>query len=174
MSAKKAVSTAVQPVGGMLSRFANRANPRVPAADPSKLWLGDRVCDGNLGQTVIIKNKRGELVGTDKFGNQYMQDKPEHKEKWPMGFGNNPVSGAQRSRWVVYADHEDYYDAPTAVPPEWHGWLNWVHPTVCPTTGYADTKPWFAIDPEYNVSGSDEAYCPRGAFKHPGNLMTGK
>lgn len=32
---------------------------------------------------------------------------------------------AGRRRWIVYKDKFDYN--PTTIPPEWHGWLNYIN-----------------------------------------------
>ncbi len=55
--------------------------------------------------------KDGELVGTDRNGNRYYQNK-----RYFVG----------RSRWVVY--NEKYgldYDG-SMIAPEWHGWIHYV------------------------------------------------
>ncbi|KAM3730586.1 hypothetical protein ACB098_12G098200 [Castanea mollissima] len=62
--------------------------------------------DGNLLQTKI-HNLKGNLVGVDKFGNKYYENR-------------NFQSG--RHRWVEYAE-KGRYNA-SQVPAEWHGWLH--------------------------------------------------
>jgi len=62
--------------------------------------------DGNLLQTKI-QNLKGNLVGIDKFGNKYYENR-------------NLQSG--RHRWVEYAE-KGRYNA-SQVPAEWHGWLH--------------------------------------------------
>ena len=54
--------------------------------------------------------KMGTLIGTDKMGNKYYEDRKEQ-------YGQH--------RWVEYKDIWNY-DA-TMVPPSWHGWLHHMH-----------------------------------------------
>mmetsp|Transcript_26854 Transcript_26854/g.54546 ORF Transcript_26854/g.54546 Transcript_26854/m.54546 type:complete len:195 (-) Transcript_26854:145-729(-) len=54
--------------------------------------------------------KVGRLVGTDRFGNRYYENKLEQ---------------FNRDRWVVYNTKDQHMDYdPSTVPPEWHGWLH--------------------------------------------------
>ncbi|HMK69215.1 MAG TPA: NADH-ubiquinone oxidoreductase subunit NDUFA12 family protein, partial [Stellaceae bacterium] len=67
---------------------------------------------------------RGELVGTDQFGNRYFREKPGRKLRRGGGFDS------RERRWVLYKGEAEA----SKVPPEWHGWL---HHTVndVPTDG---------------------------------------
>lgn len=101
----------------------------------------------------------GKYVGTDQLGNRYFTEK-------------NAKSGMRAKRWVRYRS-ESVVAAwlgfglpdPSAVPPEWHGWLHYTldtPPTERPLTNYAWQKP-----PKANMSGTPEAYLP------PGHLLKG-
>mmetsp|Transcript_13112 Transcript_13112/g.15849 ORF Transcript_13112/g.15849 Transcript_13112/m.15849 type:complete len:188 (+) Transcript_13112:73-636(+) len=143
------------------SACVNQAAPRFPVEDPTKLSIFDRIGDGNLGQTMVVRmnnkipiNKNTKHVGTDHHGNMYFENKD-----FPLG-----LAGASRSRWVVYADHEDFLDAPSGVPPEWHGWLNWVHPDLKAPEDYADVKPFYHVDAQLTASGTDDRYQPKGSW----------
>src|ERR1700755_764906 len=64
--------------------------------------------------TMLLTWLRGELVGTDEFGNRYYRLR---------GFKPERLGGGRFSRerrWVMYTG------APEAskVPPEWHAWLH--------------------------------------------------
>jgi len=93
---------------------------------------------------------RGELVGTDAYGNQYFRErgaKPWRKER----------------RWVVYEVDVE----PTEVPPGWVGWLNRriEHaPSEQPLTA-----PSWEKERLPNMTGSDAAYLPRGAVQRGGH-----
>lgn len=98
---------------------------------------------------------RGELVGTDVFGNRYYRDKSYRTEKHGGG------RFAREKRWVIYNGPVEA----SRVPPEWHAWL---HHTVddIPTDGgrpkYAWQKPHLP-----NLTGTPDAYRP------PGSLLRG-
>lgn len=55
-------------------------------------------------------------MGHDRFGNAYYE---------------NHHGQSQRSRWVRYADKDDY--SANSVPPEWFGWLHAIND--CPPVG---------------------------------------
>lgn len=98
---------------------------------------------------------RGELVGTDQFGNRYYRD----KKRAPLEKGGGRFS--REKRWVIYQG------APEAsrVPPEWHAWL---HHTVADVPQDADRPkhPW--QKPHLpNLTGTRDAYRP------PGSLLRG-
>src|SRR5690606_11148211 len=74
--------------------------------------------------TRILTWLKGELVGTDRLGNKYYQEK------------GKPYRGRRRRRWVVYNGEAE----PSRVPPEWHGWL---HYTVdSPPKPDQPRRPW--------------------------------
>ena len=66
--------------------------------------------DGSLFVTLVEKGPTGTLVGEDKFGNKYYEDE---------------TTSYNRKRWVVYGNMDTYN--PTSIPPEWHGWLNYIN-----------------------------------------------
>ncbi|MCW5731397.1 MAG: NADH:ubiquinone oxidoreductase subunit NDUFA12 [Alphaproteobacteria bacterium] len=85
---------------------------------------------------------RGELVGTDQFGNRYFRER-----------------GGKR-RWVLYAGEPEA----SKVPPEWHAWL---HRTVEDVPAPRPSLPW-AREHVPNPTGTDAAYRPPGALEHGG------
>ncbi len=71
--------------------------------------------NGGLWKTVCLyyrvdDAKDGQLVGTDRHGNRYYQNK-----RYIIG----------RSRWVIYSEKFGLdYDA-SMISPEWHGWMHY-------------------------------------------------
>lgn len=93
--------------------------------------------------TRILTWLKGELVGTDRLGNKYYQEK------------GKPYRSRRRRRWVVYNGEAE----PSRVPPEWHGWL---HYTVdSPPNPDQPRRPW-QKDPVPNLTGTPLAYRPSG------------
>jgi NADH:ubiquinone oxidoreductase subunit len=87
---------------------------------------------------------KGELVGTDAFGNRYFRAKD-----------------GSRKRWVIYNGRPEA----SKVPPEWHCWL---HYTVddAPIHG-VEHKAW--EKPHLpNLSGTPYAYRPQGSVAKGG------
>lgn len=105
--------------------------------------------------TRIMTWLRGELVGTDVFGNRYYRDKSQRK----LERGGGRFS--REKRWVLYNGEAEG----SRVPPEWHAWL---HHTVneVPADGgkliYTWQKPH-----QPNLTGTPDAYRP------PGSVMRG-
>jgi len=99
---------------------------------------------------------RGELVGTDPFGNRYYRDKTHRK----LTRGGGRTS--REKRWVVY----DGVAEASRVPPEWHGWL---HHTVdeVPEDGGRPLYPWQKPH-QPNLSGTPQAYRPPGSLYRGG------
>jgi len=98
---------------------------------------------------------RGELVGSDAYGNRYYRERGQAALKKGGG-----IESRER-RWVIYQG------APEAskVPPEWHGWL---HHIVDAVPGVIQTRPW--QKPHLpNLTGTAQAYRPAGSL-----LKTGK
>jgi NADH:ubiquinone oxidoreductase subunit len=91
----------------------------------------------------VITMRRGKLVGTDEFGNEY------YRATKPGQWGREP-------RWVIYAGQ----DEASMVPAEWHGWLH--HRAAEPPTVKAPVhRPW--QKPHLpNATGTEEAYRPPG------------
>ncbi|KAK4235902.1 NADH ubiquinone oxidoreductase subunit NDUFA12-domain-containing protein [Achaetomium macrosporum] len=74
----------------------------------------------------IGDTKAGVLVGTDKFGNKFY----ENKDELPL-----------RTRWVDYAKHD--YDA-AHIEPLWHAWISYAvdtPPNQDPIMATAN-RPW--------------------------------
>ncbi|XP_065559104.1 probable NADH dehydrogenase [ubiquinone] 1 alpha subcomplex subunit 12 [Artemia franciscana] len=92
--------------------------------------------------------KDGTLIGVDKYGNKYFENKRYF---------------VCRSRWVQY--NEDVglnYDG-SQIPAEWYGWMHYktdIPPTVRPPVNYK----WMADHTE-NYSGTDKAWTPYSTTK---------
>lgn len=91
----------------------------------------------------LLTWRRGEKVGTDRFGNVYYRDKTGKRGK--------------ERRWVIYAGEPEA----SKVPPEWHGWLHYTVAEPLPEQSSQFHKPW---QKEHlpNLSGSVQAYRPPG------------
>ena len=100
---------------------------------------------------------RGELVGTDAFGNRYYRDKSQRK----LERGGGRFS--REKRWVLYNGEAEG----SRVPPEWHAWL---HHTVdeIPADG---GKPKYAWQKPHqpNLTGTPDAYRPPGSLVRGGH-----
>jgi NADH:ubiquinone oxidoreductase subunit len=98
---------------------------------------------------------RGELVGSDQFGNRYYREKGARR----LEKGGGKFS--RERRWVLYNGETEA----SRVPPEWHGWL---HHTVLdpPAQGAAKRYPW-QKEHVPNLTGTPFAYRP------PGSLLRG-
>lgn len=88
--------------------------------------------------------RRGEKVGTDRFGNIYYRDK-------------NAKRGLKERRWVLYAGEPEA----SKVPPEWHAWLHHTTKDPLPEKASPFHKPW-QKEHMPNPSGSAQAYRPPG------------
>jgi NADH:ubiquinone oxidoreductase subunit len=98
---------------------------------------------------------KGELVGSDQFGNRYYREKRRRVLKRGGGFES------RERRWVFYNGEVEA----SRVPPLWHGWLH--HTTdAAPADSGRRTHAW---EKEYlpNLTGTDRAYRP------PGSLLRG-
>jgi NADH:ubiquinone oxidoreductase subunit len=105
--------------------------------------------------TRIMTWLRGELVGTDPFGNRYFRD----KRHLPLAAGGGRPS--REKRWVLYEGEADG----SRVPPEWHAWL---HHTVDEVPqGAALRYPWQKPH-QANLTGTPHAYRPPGSLLHGG------
>ena len=107
-------------------------------------WL---LFDGNLFETAVAHTVKGNLIGEDMFGNKYYENR------------DLPYD---RCRWVVYADKVDYNA--TSIPPEWHGWVNYINDY--PPTTHEYKKPIYAIQPYITRTGTSGAYQPKGAWSN--------
>jgi NADH:ubiquinone oxidoreductase subunit len=106
--------------------------------------------------TRIMTWFRGELVGTDSFGNRYFRDK-SHRA---IERGGGRFS--RERRWVMYNGEVEA----SRVPPEWHGWLH--HSTdEVPVDGGKPKYSWQKPH-EPNHTGTPLAYRPPGAILRGG------
>jgi NADH:ubiquinone oxidoreductase subunit len=98
---------------------------------------------------------KGELVGTDGFGNRYYRERGQR----PLQKGGGRWS--REKRWVLYAGEAEA----SRVPPEWHAWLH--HSTDTPPT--AETTPKYPWQKEHrpNLTGT------AGAYRPPGSVLLG-
>jgi NADH:ubiquinone oxidoreductase subunit len=94
---------------------------------------------------------RGELVGSDQFGNRYFREKDQVRGK------RGSVYSARERRWVLYKGASEA----STVPAEWHGWLHHSTDSV-PTEGMRR----YAWEKEHvpNLSGTPGAYHPPGSI----------
>ena len=99
---------------------------------------------------------RGELVGTDQFGNCYYREKGRRALK--RGAGRE----SRERRWVLYNGEIEA----SRVPPEWHGWL---HHTVNEVP-VASGQKRYAWQKDYvpNLTGTAAAYRPPGSVLRGG------
>lgn len=100
---------------------------------------------------------KGELVGTDEFGNRYFREKPGRKLR--LGGG----SDSRERRWVLYRGSAEA----SKVPAEWHGWL---HHTArdLPVAGAEPKYPW-QKQHQPNLTGTPLAYRPPGSVLKGGH-----
>ena len=109
-------------------------------------WLFLRMFTWWNGQTLgtwFFTWRKGMRVGEDPFGNVYYRERRNDR------------------RWVIYHGLAD----PTAVPPEWHGWLHHVVDTP-PTEASLAEHPWLKPH-RANLTGSPGAYRPKGSILTP-------
>jgi NADH:ubiquinone oxidoreductase subunit len=99
---------------------------------------------------------KGELVGSDQFGNRY------YREKGRAALVKGGGMPSRERRWVLY----DGAAEASRVPPQWHGWL---HHTVDapPPSGEAVLQHPWQKEHLPNLSGTALAYRP------PGSLLRG-
>ncbi|KAG2498676.1 hypothetical protein HYH03_003420 [Edaphochlamys debaryana] len=107
--------------------------------------------DGNLAHNTLFRGptRGATLAGTDYFGNKYYEENEE------AAYG--------RRRWVVFADKFDYNI--TSVPPEWHGWLNYVNDYN--PTKHEFKKPIYHMDTYITRTGTLSCYNPKGSWHNP-------
>jgi NADH:ubiquinone oxidoreductase subunit len=86
---------------------------------------------------------KGELVGTDAYGNRYYRERGVPEGRW-------------RRRWVLYKGVPEA----SKVPPDWHAWLHRTieaPPSEKPLPGQRWEKPHVP-----NLTGTRAAYLPQG------------
>lgn len=95
---------------------------------------------------------RGELVGTDQYGNQYFREKGQ--KALVKGGGME----SRERRWVIYKGIAEA----SKVPPEWHGWLHHSQRLPPDEASVAERQPW---QKEHlpNLTGTVYAYHPSGS-----------
>jgi NADH:ubiquinone oxidoreductase subunit len=120
-------------------KYVNGVQPLQRAAMKQRISFNTYM--SNL-QIRLFTWRRGQLVGTDQFGNTYYRDKK--------------ATGRRERRWVLYNGEPEA----SKVPAEWHGWLH--HTVKDPLKeGSAFHKPW--QKPHIpNATGSLSAYRPPG------------
>jgi NADH:ubiquinone oxidoreductase subunit len=99
---------------------------------------------------------KGELIGTDQFGNRYYKERGGR----PRVRGGGMAS--RERRWVLYNGEAEA----SRVPPEWHAWL---HHTidVPPQPGQWRHYPW-QKEHVPNLTGTPLAYRPSGSLLRGG------
>jgi NADH:ubiquinone oxidoreductase subunit len=105
--------------------------------------------------TLLLTWLRGDLVGTDDYGNRYYRLK---------GFQPRRVGGGRFSRerrWVIYNGQPEG----SKVPPEWHAWL---HHMVDEVPKARQRYPWEKPH-EPNLTGTPRAYHPPGSILRGGH-----
>eukprot|EP01112_Ceratiomyxa_fruticulosa_P022433 TRINITY_DN8203_c0_g1_i1.p1 TRINITY_DN8203_c0_g1~~TRINITY_DN8203_c0_g1_i1.p1 ORF type:complete len:167 (-),score=27.82 TRINITY_DN8203_c0_g1_i1:65-565(-) len=95
--------------------------------------------------------KFGTLVGVDKFGNEYYEDKENE------AFG--------RHRWVEYPGGLTFPwtkpKDPTTVPPEWHSWLHYMSDYTGNDQAFLGATPTvYKKEHLKNNTGTENAYVP--------------
>ncbi|KAA5607431.1 NADH:ubiquinone oxidoreductase subunit NDUFA12 [Roseospira marina] len=96
--------------------------------------------------TKIFSRLNGRLVGNDRFGNTYFEER-------------RPPKGRRVKRWVLYKGIAE----PSKVPPEWNAWLH--HTVDAPLA--APDRPWIK-EHVPNLSGTPAAYVPTGDERRGG------
>lgn len=112
--------------------------------------------------TLLFTWLRGELVGTDEFGNRYYRDR-RHPVGEDAGKDRGPAMDRRDRRWVIFAGEVEA----SRVPPMWHGWL---HHTIfdVPSGDTAGRRPW-QKEHRPNLTGTAKAYRPEGSVLRGGH-----
>jgi NADH:ubiquinone oxidoreductase subunit len=108
----------------------------------------------NIG-TLLYTWLKGEIAGTDQFGNRYYRERGKHKLQRGGGLYS------RERRWVLYKGEVEA----SRVPPEWHAWLHHTVDVLPKDAGYPK-YPW-QKEHQPNMSGTPGAYRP------PGSLLKG-
>ena len=101
---------------------------------------------------------KGELVGTDQFGNRY------YREKIRRALVKGGGMPSRERRWVLY---NGIVEA-SRVPPQWHAWL---HHTVAAPPAPGETVLQYPWQKEHlpNLTGTPLAYRPPGSVLRGGH-----
>lgn len=105
--------------------------------------------------TRLLTLLRGELVGSDSYGNKYYRLK---------GGGELRRGGGRWSRerrWVIYQGVPEG----SKVPSEWHAWLH--HTSDAPPDNQRTRYPWEKPH-QPNMTGTPGAYRPAGSILRGG------
>ena len=122
----------------MIEQAAKRHGPRLASGFIIPLMA-------NIG-TRLYTRRKGRLVGKDAQGRCY------YESTGPARRGG----GLDRpERWVIYLKGED----PSAVPPEWWGWL---HHTLDAPIPDEERKLW-QLPYQPNMTGTAQRYSPPGS-----------
>lgn len=103
--------------------------------------------DGNLSKPLMKTGPNTKLVGTDYNGNMYFENR------------DLPYN---ETRWVVYQDKWNYN--PTSIPPEWHGWINYMYDYDPATFKFPDIK--YLVKAKQSNTGTSHVYNPKGAWSN--------
>lgn len=103
--------------------------------------------NGATAATRFFSWTRGELVGTDDFGNTYYRTR---------GGAIDPALGFER-RWVIFSGVADG----SLTPPGWYGWLHHTVDTPPCAEDYAPRE--WQLPHLPNMTGTPQAYRPTGS-----------
>jgi NADH:ubiquinone oxidoreductase subunit len=100
---------------------------------------------------------RGELVGTDQFGNRY------YRERGQRALVRGGGRQSRQKRWVMYNGVAEA----SKVPAMWHAWLHHTIDTVPTDAG----KKRYAWEKDHlpNLTGTPLAYRPAGSVLRGGH-----
>ena len=106
--------------------------------------------------TRLLTWLRGELVGSDNYGNRYYRERGAR----PLRRGGGRFS--REKRWVIYNGEPE----PSKVPPEWNAWLHhtWDELPRADRPRYPWEKPH-----QPNMTGTIHAYYPPGSIRRGGH-----
>uniref|UniRef100_A0A663MKY9 NADH dehydrogenase [ubiquinone] 1 alpha subcomplex subunit 12 n=1 Tax=Athene cunicularia TaxID=194338 RepID=A0A663MKY9_ATHCN len=121
--------------------------PEATSSRPCLRGPGREQAPGNCGWVNDLKT--GTLIGTDKYGNKYYEDKRNF-------FG--------RHRWVIYTNEMNgkntFWEVDgSMVPPEWHRWLHSMTDDP-PTTHPPVSRKFIWENHKFNLSGTPGQYVP--------------
>jgi NADH dehydrogenase (ubiquinone) 1 alpha subcomplex subunit 12 len=126
------------------SSYSKNSNNIVQTTGGSTLL---KILDGSVNW---LNHKRGRLVGTDQFENEYYE---------------NTQLQQGRSRWVKYKDLNDYN--PANVPREWHQWLHYIsdEPDLKQEVKYEIPAVYMKLSKQFGAVASNEGrHYPKGHF----------
>ncbi|PNW76647.1 hypothetical protein CHLRE_11g467767v5 [Chlamydomonas reinhardtii] len=133
-------------LSGYFSRLLEASGKKSVGSFFASWEFGKMLVDGNLAHNVLVRaTGAGRLVGTDYNGNRYYE---------------NEEAAYGRRRWIVYKDKFDYN--PTTIPPEWHGWLNYINDYNPTNTQFK--QPTYQIEASMTKTGTQTCYNPKGSW----------